>query len=125
MNNLDISFLQGNRMFRLLHLAARTAQSAVASVQVTLAFSLIAFVVFRPIATQRQAGDAEITAERFTLRDNQGRVRGRWKISADDKCEFDLYDVKGAVRTSISVRSDGTPSVQACDDEGKKRLKCP
>lgn len=68
------------------------------------------------------AGATEIKAERFTLIDRTGTVRGSWALAEDGSTRLALHDKEGRTRLRLTVLDAGSPGFSLMDEAGGPRI---
>lgn len=88
----------------------------------------VALAVTAAVMLMGQATSSKvIEAERFVLRDSQGRNRGGLRVLTDDRPLLQLADEHGRPRAELAVLSNNTPALYFYDydqgsDVGRKYL---
>jgi hypothetical protein len=63
-----------------------------------------------------------VEAERFVLRDSNGRIRAELGAGEASSIGLKLYDGKGHVRVEVVVAKDGASGLQLWDEHGMPRV---
>jgi hypothetical protein len=86
---------------------------------------LFALILAVAVVLLSQAAPSERTveAERFVLKDAEGRERARLALALDDLVSFVLLDANGTSRAVLAAAPDGTTGLMLNNREGKTQFR--
>lgn len=73
----------------------------------------------RPVVRPASSPEKAVEAEKFVLRDANGRSRAVLTVSADGSPVLALSDQDGTTRATLAVSADGQPGLALYDEDGR------